>query len=256
MARKQIRPAAKSTRPQKRPKGPWKHGPVPVLGLIGGIGAGKSLVGRIFADRGAVVLDADAIGHALLDQKPAREEVVKRFGTRVLENATGAPGESPRINRLVLGALVFGQPQALRDLESILHPRMRRTFERVISRAVRGGSNPAVVLDAAVLLEAGWNDLCDAVVFVDAPREMRLERLRVQRGWSAEKLDSRERAQLPLDEKRRRAHHVINNDSDAEALRAAAEKVWHSFVKADVSALNSRSAKPPNRAASSRGSSP
>ena len=82
------------------------------------------------------------------------------------------------------GTIVFGQPGALRRLEAILHPRMCRTFERAIARTVRRGQARAVVLDAAILLEAGWNTLCDRIVFVDAPRDQRLARLSAARGWT------------------------------------------------------------------------
>jgi len=210
-------------------RGPWKHGSIPVLGLIGGIGAGKSLVAAALAERGALVLDADSIGHTLLDQRPAREQVLKRFGKSILE-APAAPNSPPRIDRGALGVLVFAQPQALRNLEAILHPRMRRTFERAIARAVRKGQANAVVLDAAVLLEAGWNDLCDTVVFVDAPREQRLARLSAQRGWSDDALAARERMQWPLDEKRRQAGHVLANTGDVESLRAAVDRLWKEVI--------------------------
>ena len=150
--------------------GPWKHGAIPVIGLIGGIGGGKSLAAAALARRGAFVLDADAVGHALLDQTPVRERVVERFGTGVLAPSTD-PDEPPHIDRRALGEIVFAQPSALCDLETILHPIMRRTFERAIARTVRRGKARGVVLDAAILLEAEWDSLCDRVVFIDAPRD-------------------------------------------------------------------------------------
>ena len=161
-------------RPQSRPAGPWKHGAIPVIGLIGGIGGGKSRVAALLADRGAFVIDADAVGHALLDQRPVRELDRRAVRHRRSSSRSGppmTPGGRPRIDRRSLGAIVFAEPSALRQLESILHPRMRRTFERAIARTVRRESRPRVVLDAAILLEAGWNTLCDQVVFVDAPRD-------------------------------------------------------------------------------------
>lgn len=200
-----------------------------MIGLVGGMGAGKSLAASRFAELGAQVIDADAVGHALLDQSPARNAVRKRFGERVLVPAEIAGG-APRVDRRVLGGLVFAKPEALRDLEAILHPRMRRTFERAIDRAARRGEPRAVVLDAAVLFEAGWNDLCDVVVFVDAPREERLARLAAQRGWSAETVAARERAQMPLDEKRRRSDLVLLNNTDPDALRAAVDQFWQAKI--------------------------
>ena len=218
MARYARRPAG----PQ-RPRGPWKHGMIPVLGLVGGIGAGKSLVAAEFAARGAQVLDADAIGHALLEQRPARDEVLARFGREIL-------GPDDRIDRRALGAIVFTQPAARRDLEAILHPRMRRTFERAIARAARKQEAAAVVLDAAILYEAGWDDLCDHVAFVDAPADLRRARLAVQRGWDAEKLAARERAQLSPEGKRERADFSLRNDAGPEELRAEVDAAWARLV--------------------------
>lgn len=212
-----------------RPRGPWKHGPIPVLGLIGGIGAGKSQVASALEAKGSLVLDADAVGHALLEQRPAREAVLRRFGPAILDNS--APQGTLRVDRRALGALVFSQPRALRDLEAILHPRMRRTFERAIARAARRGQAKAVVLDAAILLEAGWNALCDRLVFVTAPRATRLARLAAQRGWTDETLAAREAAQRPLEAKERLADFVINNDGDPEALTAEVERLWPALVE-------------------------
>ncbi|MHC5543905.1 dephospho-CoA kinase, partial [Singulisphaera rosea] len=143
-----------------RPSGPWKHGAIPVIGVIGEIGAGKSAASASLAARGAFVIDADAVGHALINQRPVRDEVIARFGTGILSPET-ASGEPPEIDRRALGAIVFASPSALADLETIVHPKMRRTFERAIARTVRRGQALAIVLDAAILLEAGWENLCD-----------------------------------------------------------------------------------------------
>ncbi|RUL88117.1 dephospho-CoA kinase [Tautonia sociabilis] len=215
---------------QRRPPGPWKNGPVPVVGLIGGIGAGKSLVAAALAARGAAVLDADAIGHALLDQRPARQEVVARFGEDVLA-PPAEEGEAPRIDRKALGRLVFSEETSLRALEAILHPRMRKTFEKAIARISRRREAPLVVLDAAILLEAGWDDLCDSVVFVDAPASSRRERLARSREWSAEQLAAREAAQWPLDRKRARADRVVVNDGSTDELKARVDRLWQDLTR-------------------------
>jgi dephospho-CoA kinase len=191
------------------------------VGLVGGIGAGKSVASAELARRGAFVIDADAVGHALLDQTPAREQVVQRFGESVL-----IASDPPRIDRKALGAIVFAHPSDLRDLEAILHPRMRRTFERAIARTVRKREAKAVVLDAALLFEAGWNDLCDVVVFVDAPRDLRLARLAASRGWAPETLEARERVQLPLDQKRSRADVVLVNDAEPGPFLESIDRFW------------------------------
>ncbi len=221
--------------------GPWKHGTIPILGLIGGIGAGKSLVAALLADRGAAVIDADAVGHDVLKERAVRDQVVARFGAAIVARP-GAAGEGseissealgpPPIDRRALGAIVFADPVALRDLEGLVHPPMRRAFERAIGRAVREDRVPAVVLDAAVLLEKGWDALCDRVVYVDAPRDQRLARLAAQRGWTEAMLSAREEAQWPAEKKKRRADLIVINDGGPDALEAAVDGLWRTIVTA------------------------
>lgn len=218
-----------------RPLGPWKHGRIPVVGIIGGIGSGKSLAAAEIAAHGALVLDADRVGHALLDQRPAREEAVAAFGPEILDEA-----DPEKVDRSRLGQIVFADPEKLKALEAILHPRMRRTFEKAIARVLRQRSHKAVLLDAAILLEAGWDDLCDVVVFVDAPDALRAERVATHRGWSAEKLAGREKAQWSLDRKRMRAGVVLPNDGDVEALRARIRPLWRSWMAKGYAAAKPR----------------
>jgi dephospho-CoA kinase len=210
-----------------------------VIGVVGGIGAGKSRVALALAARGAFVVDADHVGHALLNQKPARDLVLQRFGPEILlkpdENPEpqNNPDENPepQVDRKALGALVFADETARRDLESILHPRMRATFLRAIDRAMRRPRHSAVVLDAAILFEAGWDDLCDLILFVDAPDALRLSRVQSERGWSQADLQLREAAQWPLDRKRARATRVIPNDGTPEQLDAALSRFWQRSVE-------------------------
>ena len=200
-------------RSQKQAGGPWNFGPIPVIGLVGGIGSGKSTVAQLMAARGAQVIDADKVGHALLDQKPSREAVVARFGADIL-----MVDDPERVNRAALGKIVFADPQARLTLERILHPRMKRTFEKAIARTIRRGTSKMIVLDAAILFEAGWNEICDMVVFVDSPRNSRLARLRESRGWTAADLSTREEAQWPLERKKELADLTITNNGDLEKL--------------------------------------
>ena len=223
------RPPRDTPKKRKRLPGRWLHGPIPVLGVVGGIGSGKSMVSAEMASRGAFLLDADAIGHVLLEQSPSRERVIERFGEGILEDRQ-EEGQRRPINRRALGAIVFARPEALRALESILHPVMRRTFEKAIHREARRGQVPAVVLDAAILYEAGWDDLCDAVVFVDASPSVRLSRLKATRGWTEEVLPAREKAQGPLEEKRKAAAHHIQNEGSPEDLKLAVDRLWKQCV--------------------------
>jgi dephospho-CoA kinase len=193
---------------------------LPVLGLVGGIGAGKSTVAAELARRGWHVLDADKIGHALLDQKPAREAVVAHFGPSILVTENGE-----RIDRKALAQVVFADHEARRALERVLHPRMRATFEKAIERVIRRHGARGVVLDAAILFEAGWDELCDLVAFVDAPQALRVERLRRSRGWTGETLAAREKAQLPLKTKRARSDVVVDNGGAEEDVAGEVDRL-------------------------------
>ncbi len=188
-----------------------------MIGLVGGIGAGKSAAAARFADLGAFVIDADKVGHALLDQRPIRERLVQRFGPAILATEEGE--DEPRVDRRILGSIVFKDPEALKALEAILHPQMRRTFEKAIDRAARKNQAKAVVIDAALLYEAGWHGLCDFVMFVDAPLEARIARVAATRGWNEAMLREREQAQWPLAKKKDRADLVLANDGSPDELR-------------------------------------
>ena len=118
---------------------------------------------------------------------------------------------------------------AITRLRKTLRP-ARRAFERAIGRAVREARAHAVVLDAAVLLEKGWDALCDRVVYVDAPRDQRLARLAAQRGWTGAMLSAREEAQWPAEEKKRRADLIVVNDGGPDALEAAVDGLWSTLV--------------------------
>jgi len=198
--------------------GRWKHGAVPVIGLTGAIGGGKSLVAALLGKRGAVVIDADRVGHEVLEHPEVRGQVIERFGAGVVERQTGTAAISGPINRQALGSIVFASRPALDDLEAIVHPPMRQQFEAILDRESVRGRAPMVVLDAAVLLEAGWDSLCDLVVFVDASQPNRLQRVARGRGWTAEVMQVREAAQWPREHKLGRADLVIHNDSSLEIL--------------------------------------
>ncbi len=206
--------------------GRWKHGMVPVIGLTGAIGGGKSQVAALLGKRGAVVIDADRVGHEVLEHPEVRRQVIERFGAGVAEHGPDAAETPGSINRQALGSIVFAAKPAIDDLEAIVHPRMRQQFEAIIDRESVRGCVPAVVLDAAVLLEAGWDNLCDLVVFVDAAQPVRLQRVARGRGWTAAVLQAREAAQWPRESKLNRADIVIHNDSSLETLDRNVDRLF------------------------------
>jgi dephospho-CoA kinase len=182
----------------------------PVVGLIGGIGSGKSLVADAFRQQGAHVISGDALGHDGLRQPDLRDAVVRRWGPDAL-NADGA------VNRRWLAGRVFADPAELRELEAILFPWIGRRIREEVDEARADPSVSLVVLDAAVMLEAGWDGTCDRIVYVHAPRTERLRRLQERRGWTIKEVERREQAQLPLTVKVSRAGYAVDNSGPPEA---------------------------------------
>jgi dephospho-CoA kinase len=218
-------PTPNESESPRRSPGPWLHGLVPVIGLIGGIGSGKSRVAALLAEHEGFVIDADKVGHALINQSPARDSVREHFGPSVFLPPE-SPDEPAKVDRKALGRIVFSDQNEKLALEDILHPAMRRTFEKAIGRVLRRKQHRAIVLDAAVLLEAGWADLCDMVVFIDAPESARIERVGSSRGWTAEELKRREASQLSVERKRVSVDRVMLNHGDEEQLRATVDQFW------------------------------
>jgi dephospho-CoA kinase len=196
---------------------------IPIIGIVGGIGSGKSLVAAELVKRGGYLIAGDALGHEALRQPALKDKVIERWGRAVLDDR----GE---IQRRVLGHKVFADRAELRALEDLVFPWIGGRIREEIARA---RANPAVrliVLDAAVMMEAGWDKSCDKVLFVDAPPAVRLQRLRDRRGWSEQDLKDRESAQVPLDEKRRRADAIIDNSGEPPEVARQLEtllRLWN-----------------------------
>lgn len=192
-----------------------------VVGLVGGVAAGKSFVAGRLASFGAKVLDADRVGHEVLTEPAVIERLAAEFGPEIV-------GEGGAIDRKRLAGQVFGPgPEAAaakRRLEEIVHPRIRARLREQLDTWRREGC-PVAVLDAPLLFEGGWDRLCDVVWFVDAPPEDRLARA-LARGWSAEHFAAREDAQLDLDLKRARAHDIIANVGSAESVTTHLARRW------------------------------
>jgi len=196
---------------------------IPVIGIVGGIGSGKSSVARWVAARhqDVTLISGDEIGHEVLTEAAVRDAIRKRFGEPVFH----ADGQ---INRRALGQVVFGSSRehhwARDDLERIVHPRIRETIAEKIATAAAAGQR-AVLLDAAVLFEAGWNDLCHAVVFIDVPRDERYARLREIRGWDDAETERRESSQASLESKRSRSQFIVDNSGPLEAAGRQLEEI-------------------------------
>lgn len=195
-----------------------REGRIPVIGLAGGIGSGKSTVARAFEALGCVISDSDAEAKALLLNPEIRDVLTDRWGLGVL----GADGQ---VSRPAVGRVVFADSGERAWLESVIHPRLHAMRADSLAEAVRAGA-AGFVIDAPLLFEAGLEGECDAVVFVDCPRPVRLRRVMEYRGWDAEELGKREKAQLPLDEKRRRSDYLVINAGDRVSMEAGVREVF------------------------------
>jgi dephospho-CoA kinase len=207
---------------QDGPMKPYKHGPKPVIGLIGAIGAGKSTVARLFERRGGYLIDADGIGHEALRQAEIATALVARWGDTVLRT-------DGTIDRAKVGQIVFSNPKELSALEAIVFPYIARRCHEEIRRGIADPRYHFIVLDAALLLEAGWLDMVDRVVYVDAPREVRLARVSTRSGWTEADLAARESAQWPAERKLAHAHAVIMNTSAPDSLHAQVDDLLRTW---------------------------
>jgi dephospho-CoA kinase len=198
---------------------------IPVIGLTGGIGAGKSTVTQLLEELGAAVIDADKVGHQIyLPELPAWQEIVATFGRGVLH-------ADRTINRQALGKIVFADPEALRTLNRIVHPKMfERMAELTAELRARGGIK-AIVIEAAILIEAHWQPLADQIWLVVASEPVVIERLAKQRNLSPEQVRTRIAAQLSDEERLKHAHVVIRNDGSLDEVRTAVRQAWDQLCR-------------------------
>lgn len=187
--------------PVWNPASPFRPSPPVVLGLLGGIASGKSTVAGLFARRGLVHLDADAVARAVSEEPAVLAAIRADLGP-------AAVGSDGRLDRPAVARLVFADPALRRRLEEITHPPVRQRILAALAAARARGDS--VLLDVPLLLEGGLIDHCDAAVFVAADRQERLRRA-AGRGWDADELDRRERAQAPLADKQARARFTVDN---------------------------------------------
>ena len=193
------------------------------IGLTGSLGAGKSTVGRLFEGWGARRIDADELAReAVASGSPVLEALREMFGEEVLT-------EDGSLDRAALRRRVARDPEARRRLEAILHPEVGRLREERLARAREEGVR-VVVEEVPLLFEVGMEELYDAVVVVDAPRDLRRTRVEEERGLGPGEFEALDGAQMDPEEKRRRADRVIWNDGSLDALERRARDVWNRLV--------------------------
>ncbi len=198
-----------------------------VIGLTGGIGAGKSEVSRILAGHGAVIVDTALLGHEVYapGSVPWRA-VVKAFGRQILL-------PDAQIDRKILGDIVFSDPEALETLNGIMRPAISELIRQRLFIAQRQGAR-AAVLDSATLIEAGWTEFADEVWLTTAPRDEIVGRLRRRSGLSIQHIAERMESQISDEERMAHANVVIANDGSLTELRAKVDALWAERILAKV----------------------
>jgi dephospho-CoA kinase len=195
-----------------------------VIGLTGGIGSGKSTVSKFLAELGAMVIDADKVGHEVF--QPGTDgwnDVVATFGKEIITDT----GE---IDRKKLGAIVFNNPEALSRLNQIIHPRAYNLAKSRLEEYRRQGIE-VLVLEVILLIEAKWTDLVDEIWVVIASKDVVVKRLKEQRGMSEGEILARIHSQMSKEERTRYADVIINNDGDLEKLKEKVKELWEKIKR-------------------------
>ncbi len=201
-----------------------RYQPKPVIGLMGGIGSGKSTVAQCFAQLGCAVIDADALAKSFLQTQPIKEQLVQRWGQGVL-NGRG------EVDRAAVGRIVFADSAELAFLEKLIHPLVIAERARLRKQYQADANIIAIVDDTPLLLEKGLHTDCDVLVFVDTPLELRQARVKQTRNWSAEELAKRQSAQIALDKKADLADYCIDNRADQARCLEQVRQVLSQIVK-------------------------
>jgi len=195
-----------------------------LIGVTGGIATGKSTVDRMLAGHGAIVIDADELAReAVRPGEPTLDDVATRFGRDVIQ-------PDGTLDRGRVGAIVFADAEARRDLERITHPRITELMQERIAAALAGPA-PLVAVDIPLLFERAREAMFEGVLLVYAPRDVQLRRLRERNGLDQDAALQRLAAQLPIDEKRGRATWIIDNSHGIDATARAVDLWWASAVR-------------------------
>lgn len=183
----------------------------PIIGVLGGIGSGKSAVAAEFARLGCAVIDADKIAHNLLKRKELRNKVVARFGREILDS-------KGKISRRKLAKLVFADARKIKAINKLIHPLVLKQVTALIKKANRQSRVEAIVLDMPLLMEVGWAKRCDKLIFVKCRQKIRAKRNQKKGIFSIDKLKNREKYQISLDKKKGIADNTIDNNSGLSVL--------------------------------------
>jgi len=195
----------------------------PVIGLLGGIGSGKSTVARMFGRLGCGVIDADALAHEALERPDVKCRILELLGPEAL-------GRDGRIDRGRVAQAVFVDGPKLASLTAIVHPAVLAEAEAMMETYRRDSRIRAIVLDMPLLVEVGWHEKCDRLIFVRCDREKRLERAKNKDSAKKNDFEIRENLQISLDRKMQLADNIVENNSDESALASQIADIFSNIV--------------------------
>ena len=201
-----------------------KDYPKPVIGLVGGIGSGKSAVADDFESLGCLVIRSDRIAHEVLEQPAVKAALRQWWGDEIL----AADG---RVDRRAVARRTFNNPVELERLNWLVHPKVDEIRRDLMAAYRQSSAVKAVVWDTPLLVETGLYKQCDAIIFVNTPFEQRLARVQAARGWTADELKIREDRQASLDKKKEISDDVINNGGDEAARLSQVRRVLSRILK-------------------------
>jgi dephospho-CoA kinase len=196
----------------------------PVIGILGGIGSGKSTTAAEFERLGCGLIDADKIAHELLDEPNIKKKVIEAFGSSILDTDN-------KINRKKLAEIVFADESKIRQLNSIIHPAVLARAEELIEELNSQPDVKAIVLDMPLLLEVGWEKMCERIIFIDCEAEKRAERSKKKHLFDENQLKIRENLQISLDKKQAIAENTIDNNSELSSLKKQVAEIFSNIVE-------------------------
>lgn len=193
-----------------------------IIGLVGGIGSGKSTISKIFTNLGAELIDADKMCHNLLSIKSTKDKIVEIWPDAI-------NNDNNTIDRKKLAAIVFSKPEKIKLLNNILHPIVTKQIKERIEELKN--KKKIIIIDAALLLEeTALASLCDTIIFIETETKIRKKRCMDNRYWNEGEIERRERFQISLKKKMQQAHFVINNNGSLTDTIKQTNNIWNNFL--------------------------
>lgn len=195
-----------------------------IIGITGGISSGKSTVARMLASLGAELIDADEMCHRLILIRGVKDKIVERFGSTIQDNYG-------KIDRSRLAEIVFQDKTCLDDLCNILHPIVIEQIRSRVTEIENRGRRKAIVIDAALLEESDLSLMCDFIIFVNTGKDHRVSRSKICRHWQDGELERRERFQMALEDKRKKADYVVDNNYTEDNTFRQIKEFWQLYIE-------------------------